>query len=453
MKIIILGAGAVGSHLAKMLRAEGNDVTVVDNNDARLTRITSETDVQAIQGNPSSTKVLGEAGVARCDLFIAVYPSTMQETNIVGALLAKRLGAAKVIARVNDEEYLSADNRLLFNELGIELLFYPERIAAEEILAQLKRSSSSETMDFARGKLQISVFKLGEDSPLTDISLGEFTSQLTPAQLEGFRIIAVSRAGTTIIPGPDTIFRYNDLVFTFSRREGVDMLVKYFGQDTLSVSKVMIIGGNAIASMLARMLAEQNIGVKLIEIDREKSIRISQSLPEEVQVVNGDGRDADFLFEEGINGYDAFVALTGGDETNVLSCVVAKKLGVPRTVAEVENTEYIRLAEEMGVDCVINKKLITAASIFRFTLGGKARFVKYMRGTNAEVVEYTVGEGSGITRKPLKDIKFPQGAIIGGVIRGDEALIAVGSTQIQPGDRVAIFALPETMKAIDKLFK
>lgn len=453
MKIVIMGAGAVGSHLAKMLRAEGNDVIVLDNDEARISRLAAETDVQAIKGNPASTKVLSEAGVARCDLFIAVYPSALQETNIVGSLLAKHLGAAKVIARINDEEYLSEENRKLFNELGIEFLFYPERIAAEEIFAQLKRTSSSETMDFAKGKLQISVFKLGEESPLLDITLGEFTSQLSAEQREGFRIIAISRAGATIIPGPDTVFQYNDMVFTFSRKEGVQLLVKYFGQETLSVSKVMIIGGNAIAAMLARKLVAQNIGVKVIEIDRERSIKFSQRVPEEVQVVNGDGRDSDFLFEEGINGYDAFVALTGGDETNMLSCVVAKKLGIPRTVAEVENTEYIRLAEEMGVDCVINKKLITAANIFRFTLGGKARFVKYMRGTNAEVVEYTVGEGSSVTRKPLKDIKFPTGAIVGGVIRGEEALIAVGSTQLQPGDRVAIFALPETMKAIDKLFR
>lgn len=453
MRIIILGAGAVGSHLAKMLRGEGNDITVIDNDEGRLGGLSQGLDVRVIQGNPSSTKVLKDAGVDKADLFIAVYPSTLQETNIVGSLLAKNLGAAKVLARVNDEEYLSAENRLMFNEMGIELLFYPERIAADEIVAQLKRSSSSETMDFARGKLQISVFKLNEDSPLLDLSLSEFVAQLDAAQLEQFRIIAISRGNNTIIPGPETVFQYNDLVFTFSRQEGVELLVKYFGQSTLQVEKVMIIGGNAIAAMLAAELYSQGIEVKLVEKNHDRCIELWEKLDDNIEIVNGDGRNSDFLFEEGISSCDAFVALTGSDETNVLSCVAAKKLGVPRTVAEVENMEYLHLAEELGVDSVINKKLITAASIFRFTLSGKARFVKYMRGTSAEVIEYTASQGSHITKAPLKDIKFPNGAIVGGVIRADEAFIAVGSTQIQPNDRVAIFALPESVKGIDKLFK
>lgn len=453
MKIVILGAGAVGSHLAKMLRSEGNDITIIDNDAERLTQISSAMDIRAVKGNPSSTKLLTSAGVDKADLFIAVYPSTLQETNIVSALIAKRLGASKVLARVNDQEYLSTDNKLIFNELGIELLFYPERIAADEIIAQLKRSSSSETMDFAHGQLQMSLFKLNEDSPLLDLKLSEFVQQLSPRELEQFRIIAVTRGNNTIIPGPDTIFQYNDLVFTFSRQDGVDLLVKFFGQSTLKVEKVMIVGGSEIAAMLAADLYSHGIGVKLIEIQHEKSMLLSEILDDNIDVVNGDGRNSDLLFEEGINSCDAFVALTGSDETNILSCVVAKKMGVPRTVAEVENMEYLRLAEEMGVDSVINKKLITASNIYRFTLGSKARFVKYMRGTNAEVIEYTATENSQITRKELKDVNFPSGAIVGGVIRGEEAFIAIGSTRIQPGDRVAVFALPDSVKTIDKLFR
>ncbi len=453
MRIVILGAGRVGSHLAKMLRGEENDITIIDDNDARLSKLRTSIDVRTMQGNPSSTLILKKAGVDKCDLFIAVYPAELQETNIVGALLAKRLGAAKVLARVNDEEYLSSDNRLMFNELGIELLFYPERIAADEIVAQLKRTTTSETMEFGRGQLSISLFKLDENSPLLDLRLSEFVQKLTREEAEQFRIIAIARGGNTIIPGPDTVFQYNDIVFTFSRQEGIDMLIKYFGQSTIQVQKVMIVGGNEIAAMLAADLFANGIEVKLIEIDHNRCLELSEKLDDEIEVVNGDGRNSDLLFDEGINECDAFVALTGSDETNVLTCVVAKKMGVPRTVAEVENTEYVRLAEEMGVDSVINKKLITAANIYRFTLGGKARFVKYMRGTNAEVVEYTATAGMPITKKPLKDISFPAGAIIGGIIRGDEAFVAVGDTQIQEGDRVAVFAVPESLKALDKLFK
>ena len=453
MKIVIQGAGKVGSHLAKMLRSEGNDITIIDDDESRLGKLTSAVDVRTILGNPSSTAVLTKAGVGKCDLFIAVYPSTQQETNIVGALLAKRLGAAKVLARVNDEEYLSPDNRLMFNELGIELLFYPERIAADEIVAQLKRSSSSETMDFGHGQLQISLFKLDENSPLLDLRLSEFVAKLSKEELDQFRIIAISRGNNTIIPTPDTLFQYDDMVFTFSRQEGLELMVKYFGQSTIQVEKVMIVGGNEVAEMLAADLLAMGISVKLIEIDHDRCLKLTEKLDDDIEIVNGDGRNSDLLFDEGINECDAFVALTGRDETNVLTCVVAKKMGVPRTVAEVENTEYIRLAEEMGVDSVINKKLITADKIYRFTLGGKARFVKYMRSTNAEVIEYTAEAGSAITRKALKDISFPSGAIIGGIIRDDDAFIAVGDTIIQAGDRVAVFALPDSIKAVDKLFR
>ncbi|MBO4595183.1 MAG: Trk system potassium transporter TrkA [Bacteroidales bacterium] len=453
MRIVIQGAGAVGSHLAKMLRSEGNTVTVIDNDEGRLHGLASVADVNTLEGNPSSTKVLRAAGVDKADLFIAVYPSEMQEMNIVGALLAKKLGAAKVIARINDEDYLSAENRKFFHDMGIELLLYPEKIAADEIVARLKRSTSAETMDFASRHLQFSVFKLDESSPLLDLKLIDFMGRFSPEQAAGFRIVAISRGERTMVPKVDTVFQYADLVFVVAMPEALDLLVEYFGQNSLSVENVMIIGGNAIAEMVARRLSKEGIAVKLVEIDRDHCIRLEEDLPEEVDIVHGDGRDSDLLFEEGVKDCDAFVALTGSDETNVLACVVAKRFGVPRTVAEVENTEYVRLAEDMGIDHVINKKLITAGRIYKFTLGSNARFVKYMRGTNAEVLEYTAHEGSPITRKPLKDIKFPDGAIICGVTRGARSMIAVGDTVIEPGDQVAIFALPETVKTLDKLFK
>jgi len=188
-------------------------------------------------------------------------------------------------------------------------------------------------------------------------------------------------------------------------------------------------------------------------MDKDRCHELSEKLPDEVEIVLGDGRNSEVLIDEGIHNYDVFVALTGEDETNVLSCVVAKKLGVARTVAEVENLEYTRLAEEMGIDSVINKKLITASRIFKFTLSGRARFVKYMSGTKAEVIEYTVSPSSAITKAPLKEIEFPKGAIIGGVIRGTDSFIAVGDTRIEPYDKVAIFALPDTVKEIDRFFK
>lgn len=453
MNIVIEGAGEIGSHLAKMLRAEANEVTVIDNDARRLNALSGYADVEVFQGNPSSIKTLRDAGVARADLFIAVYPFTTQEVNIVGALLAKQIGAKKVIARINDEDYLAAENRLLFKELGIELMFYPEKSAADEIVNSLKHVSSSDTMDFAHGKLQISVFKIDEDSPMVDLRLEEFIRMMTPEETTLFRIIAISRDEKTIIPKFDTKFQFGDLLFTVSKREGMKSIIKYFGKAEKNIGRVMILGGTPLAEMVARTLSSQIEAVKIIEKDKERCLVLSERLPDTVMVVNGDGSDSDFLYEEGIRDYDAFISLTESDESNVLSCVVAKKFGVQRTVAEVENIEYIRLAEEMGVDTVINKKLITAGRIFKFTLSGKARFVKYLSGSNAEIIEYTVAPGSAITKKPIKELNFPANAIIAGVIRGSESFIAVGDTRIEDYDRVAIFALPQTIKEIDKFFK
>ena len=453
MKIIIEGAGEVGSHLAKMLRAEQNDVTVIDDDSARLSRLENYTDVKTVCGNPSSIHIQKEAGVEKSDLFIAVYPFAPQEVNIVGALLAKQLGAAKAVVRVNDEDYLSAENKLLFKELGIDLMFYPEKSAADEILEYLKHSSTAETMEFARGKLQIAAFKLDEDSPMLDYSLGEFVKGMSAEELQGFRIIAISRDTKTIIPKLDSKFKYGDLVFTITTREGLPALYRNFGKANTSIRSAMIVGGNPIAEMLAESMDRMGLRVKILDKNKERCIALTEKLSDNVQIVTADGRNSDVLYEEGIRDYDAFIALTGNDETNVLSCVVAKKFGVMRTVAEVENIEYIRLAEEMGVDNIINKKLIMAGRIFKFTLSGKARFVRNMTGTDAEAIEYTVAPGAAITKGALKDIGFPANAIIGGVIRGSDAFIAVGDTLIEAYDRVAIFALPETIKEIDRFFK
>ena len=452
MKIVIVGAGEVGSHLAKMLGHEGGDVTVIDSDASRIAHLRSIADAATIVGNPSSIEVLKSAGVQKADLFVSVFPFATQEMNIVCAILAKNLGAKKVTARINDENFLNPENKILFKDMGIELLFYPEKIAAEEIVDQLRHSGSSEYMDFAHGKLQIAVFKIEEDSQLLDLKLGEFVAKVGDAA-ENFRIIAISRDEQTLIPRFDTKFLYHDLVFTISKREGIPTLLHLFGKSNVEVDKVMILGGSQTGELVAKALVGQVSHIKLIEKDKKRCIELSEKLDDAIQVVHGDGRNTDFLIDEAIKEYDAFVAVTDNDEANILACVVARRFGIERTIAEVENIEYIHLAEEMGVDTVINKKLITAGRIFRFTLSGKARFVKYMSGTNAEILEYTVAPNSGITRGPLKDLGFPANAIVGGVIRGSESFIAVGDTRIEAYDRVAVFALPETVKEVDKFFK
>ena len=452
MKIVIAGAGEVGSHLAKMLSGEANDITVIDLRQERLDVLSATTDVITVYGNPSAINVLQEAGVASADLFIAVYPSDSQDVNIVSAMLAKKLGSKKATARIDNEEYLSYENKYLFTEMGIDLMFYPEKIAAGEIIDLLKRTASTDSMDFARGKLQIAVFKLEESSALLGMSMAEF-SAVAAEQGHSFRVVAIARGNDTIIPGFDTKFKYHDLVFIISRRDGMEMLMKYIGKKDIEIKNVMILGGSPIGEIVARQMSKQMDTVKLIEMNKEKCLELSEKLPDNVIVVNGDGRNSDMLIEESIKDFDAFVAVTNSSETNILACVAAKRLGITRTIAEVENLEYIRLAESMGVDAIINKKLITAGRIYKFTLSNKVRFIKYMSGTNAEVLEYIVAPDTAITKRTLKDMNFPKNAIIGGIIRGNEAIIAVGDTQIQAYDRVAVFALPEAVKEVDRFFR
>ena len=452
MKIVIAGAGEVGSHLAKMLNNETNEVTVIDSRQDRLDALTAVTDVLTVEGNPSAIQTLKDAGADHADLFIAVNPSESQDVNLVSAMLAKKLGSKKVTARINNEEYLAYENKYLFIDMGIDLMFYPEKVATGEIIDLLKRTATTESLEFARGKLQIAVFKLEEDSQLLGMNMAEF-SAVAAAEGHTFRVVAITRKDNTIIPTVDTRFKYHDLVFIISTRDGMDLLMKYIGKKEIEVKNVMILGASPIGEMLAMQLSKQMEKVKLLDMDKDKCQELSEKTPSNVTVVTGDGRNSDTLIEESIRDYEAFVAVTNNSEANILACVAAKNLGVERTIAEVENLEYIKLAERMGVDAVVNKKLITAARIYKLTLSNKVRFIKQMSRTNAEVLEYIVAPDTTITKKPLKEMNFPKGAIIGGIIRGSESFIAVGDTVIQPYDRVAVFSLPEVVKEVDRFFK
>ena len=455
MKIIIEGAGQVGSHLAKMLSLENNGITVLDEDAARIRALAASADVTTLVGGPSNIDLLKEAGCSKADLFIAVNPHKDQSVNIVSAILAKKLGAKRVIARIGDENYLSPENKLLFKDMGLDMMFFPEKSASDEIVDMLRHSATTDSIDFARGKLQLAVFRLDDDSPLLDMDVKTFAHAVKTMQ-DGadFRIVAISRGGVTIIPTFDTTFKYRDYLYIITCRDGMPALMKYLGKDKVEVRRVMILGGSEIGEMVARSLAAQKLDdIKLIDIDPQRCRHLSEILPDQVSVSCGDARNSDYLTEEDIRNYHAVLATTGNDEINILACVVAKKMGVSRVVAQVENLEYIRLAEEMGVDSVVNKKLITASRIFKFTLSDKVRSVRYMSGTDAEVLEYTAAPGSRITRGTLKDIDFPRNAIIGGVIRGSDSFIAVGHSHIEAYDRVAVFALPDAVQEVDRMFR
>ncbi len=385
----------MGAHLAKMLSNESNEITVIDPDPERIRSLSQTADVATILGGPSSIPDLKEAGATSADLFIAVNPLQPQSVNIVSALLAKKLGTRRVVARVDDEDFLSPENKLLFKDMGLDMMFFPEKSASDEVDDMLRSTASTDTLDFARGKLQLGVFKLDDDSPLLDMTVAEFSQAITqlPNGAE-FRIVAISRGNSTIIPKFDSTFKPGDYLYIISCRDGMPALMKYLGKDKLEIRRVLILGGSEIGQMVAARLAARKMDdIKIIDINPKHCRYLSEVLPDSVSVACGDVRNADFLKDEGMNSYHAVLAFTGSDETNILSCVVAKKMGVSRVIAQVENLEYIRLAEDMGVDSVINKKLITASRIFKFTLSDKVRSVRYVSGTDAEVLEYTAAPG------------------------------------------------------------
>ncbi len=445
MNIIIVGAGEVGTHLATMLAKEYHDVVVIDPDAEMLSQVAATTDVVTFQGSATSISVLKDANIKKADLFIAVAHS--EETNIVSATLAKRLGAKKVIARIDKNEYLQPNNKEIFLNLGIDSLIYPERLAAREVVTLLGQTSSTEFVDFSGGKLSLIVFRLEEDSPVIDNTLLQATRNI---QNLDYRAVAISREGETIIPRGNDQFKYNDLVYVIANQSGIKGMMEHSGKKNIDVNNLMILGGSRIAIHIANEL-EKSMNVKLIEVDKEKSQKLASQFKNAL-VINGDGRNTDLLIEEGLPYMDAFVAVTGNSETNILSCIVAKRLGVKKTIAEIENINYIRLAESIGVDTVINKKLITASRIFRYTMSTDVSTIKCLTGSEAEVLEFIVKPGSPITKGKLKHVSFPKDAIVGGVVRGDTAFIAKGDSEIKPYDRVVVFALPSAINKVGKFF-
>ncbi len=445
MRIVIAGAGEVGTHLAKMLSSEEHDLVVIDNNPDRLKAVGAAMDVLTIEGNANSIAQLKEAKINKADLFIGVTYS--EAVNVNAAILSKRLGAKKTIARIDNQEYLLPANKEIFENLGVDYMIYPEKIAAREIVGLLAETGSTEVVEFSGGKLHMYVIRLDEDAPIISKSLRE----LAPGEngLE-YRAVAITRHGHTIVPTGDDRFEAGDLVYVISSKAGLKALYKYSGKKQFEVRDIMILGGSRIGRKTADALGKLHY-VKLIEKDRERSYALSNILNNTL-VINGDGTDIELLKQEGLEKMDAFIAVTGNAETNILSCLLAKHLGVKRTIAEVENIDYIHLAENIGVDTIINKKLITASRIFRFTMSEEVSSIKCLTGTEAEVMEFVVKPDAPATKGTLAAVNFPREAIVGGVMRGKKAFIAHGETLIKPYDRVVVFALPGVIHSIGKFF-
>lgn len=445
MKIIIAGSGNVGKYLAKKLVKEGHDIVVVDVNKSILKDLDSSYDLMSISGSCTSFNILKNAGVAKCDLFIAVTNS--EDSNILACILAKKLGAKKTISRIDNMEYLSPINKLSFINMGVDKLIYPEYVAAQEIVGIIKQTGTTEIFEFSGGKLTMFVIKIDAQSPLNNLTLKNFSKLTT---LHDFRIVAMIRNLETIIPNGETVLQTGDSVYIITIPEIMQELLTAVGLSKLELHNIMIIGGSRIGIQTAKFL-ESQLNVKLFEIDHDKSNKLVDILPK-TMIVNMDGRNFDALLEEGLDHMDVFAAVTGDDETNILACLMAKKYGVRKVFAEIENLDYIDIASQMGIDTIINKKLSTASMIYTHTMKAEVAMIKCLTGTKAEVLEFIVSKDAIVTKNQLKDIKFPQGIIIGGIVRGNKSFIATGDTQIKQGDSVVLFALPDAIHKISYYF-
>jgi trk system potassium uptake protein TrkA len=445
MRIIIAGAGEVGTHLAKMLSNENHEIILIDLEEDRLKHVDSSMDVLTYVGSATSINILQEVLQKKTDLFIAV--THWEDTNITSSILAKRLGAIKTIARIDNLDYLEHSTLEFFKSLGIDSLIYPELIAAREVLSLLHETGTTEFMEFCGGKLAMYVQKLEENAPIINKSLEEIA---ITNSADKYRAVAIKRNEKTIIPRGKEHFQLGDLVFVISTHEGIDEMMITSGKENFEAKSIMILGGSRIGKHVA-LYMQKNCEVKLIDSDPERCEALSEIL-EDTLIINGDCRNVDLLEQEGIGKMDAFVAVTGNSETNVLSCLLAKKLGVKRTIAEVENMEYINLAENIGIDTIINKKISAASRIFRHTTNPNVTQVKYMTGTEAEVIEFNVPENSKITKGSIRGLDFPKDAIVGGGTRDGVPFIATGDTIIKPNDKVVVFTLPSAYEKTSKFF-
>ncbi len=445
MKIIIAGAGEMGSHLAKMLSGNGHDITVIDSDQKLLADVGNLADVITVEGDSTTFAVLRRASVRKCDLFIAVNHE--ENDNVVAAMLAKQLGARKSIARIDNNEYLEPNNKEMFIDMGIDYLFYPEKVAASEVINLLGHTSTTEYVDFSSGKLSLVVFRLEPASPLVGQPLAGFGDGEAPLS---YRTVAISRDGRTIIPRRGELFAEGDMIYVIARQDAVREVMDLSGRSNIRIKNLMILGGSRIAIRIATELQDE-LNIKLVDYNADKAYRLAEML-DKTLIINEDGRNTEAMLEEGLANMDAFVAVTGRSETNILAAMLAKRMGVKKVIAEVENLNYINLAESIGIDTIINKKLITASNIFRFTMSTDVQAIKCLTGCDAEVLEFIVKPNAPATKSRIRDLGMPDDAIIGGIVRGDKVFIATDNMTIAPYDRVVVFSMPESVARVGLFF-
>ncbi len=445
MNILIAGDSEIGIHLARLLYDENHNITLFYP-EGQVNMVSQNLDVMTYSGDPTSIADLKRANIKRADLFISVFLSG--RINLLACILGKNLGAKRCIAKVNETEYSIGESRDMYKNLGVDFIVCPEKIASKEITNLIVNTAATEIFNFTNQQLSLMLIRLSQDALVLGKSLNQIA--LENEELD-FRAVALHRKSKTVIPRGDDVFEKNDLAYVVTKPEGINHLLRLGGKASFSINNIMIFGGGAIGSLTAKNL-EKDYKLKLIEIDPGRSSVLADEL-RNTMIINGDAHDVALLERENIQAMDAVIAVTSNSETNILTCLLAKKYGVRKTIALVENINFIEISQNIGIDTIINKKLATASYIIRFTMKAEVISTKCLNGIDAEIFEFLAKANSPITRKPISKLKFPHAAIIGGIIRDNRGIIATGDLQIQAGDHVVVFTMPEAFDAVDRMFR
>ena len=446
MKIIIAGAYAIGTHLAKLLARNDQDIVLIDEDEERLNNISSDYDLMTVHASPSSIKALKNAGVGNADLYIGVTPD--ENMNMNSCILAKALGAKKTVAKVNNYEFMNPELKVIFDNVGIDSLIYPENLAAQDIVNGLKMSWVRQRWDVHNGALIMLGIKLRETCEILNEPLKDLCKPESP-----YHIVAVKRGDETIIPRGDDVLKMYDMAYFMTTRNYIPYIRKIDGKEHyVDVKNVMVMGGGNTAVRAVQMMPEY-MNVKIFESDEKRCEQINELIDtDKAMVFNGDGRDISLLVEEGVKNTQAFVSLTGNAETNILACLTAKRLGVRKTIAMVENIDYVKMAESLDIGTIINKKAIAASHIYQMMLDSDVKNTRFLMTANADVAEFTAQDGSKVTKKKVFELGLPHGTTIGGLVRGGEGHLVSGGSQIEAGDIVVVFCHNVNMSKIEKYF-
>ena len=447
MKIVIAGAGAVGTHLATLLSRERNDITLVDDELSRLQKISSDVDIQTLTGSPLSIKTLRKAGAEHADLFIGVTPD--EAHNMTSCILASKLGARRTVARVDNYEYTIPEHQDFFKSVGVDSIIYPEMLAGAEVVQNVRHCWTRQWWEVHGGALIMLGVKLRESAQILDVPLKHICGPDAP-----YHVVAIKRGDETIIPRGDDSLHNRDMVYIMTTREHIDYMREISGKkDYPDVRHIIFMGGSSTA-VQATMMMPDNVRVKIIEADPVRCEQLSQKFADNshVLVLGGDGRDIHLLREEGIQSTQAFAALTANAEANILTCLAAKRLGVHRTMAMVENLDYIGMAESLDIGAVINKKTFAASHIYQMMLKADVSNVKCLTVANADVAEFVAVDGCRATQKVVKDLNLPSGVTLGGLVRNGEGHLINGMTRIEPGDTIMAFCMGNGLSKLEKFF-